>query len=64
MAARLGRVIYWAACAVALLWIGVSILAGSSRSVPNWWVDGSLGLIGAALIWITGRAVLYILAGK
>ena len=68
MAARLGRVIYWACCVIAAMLIAFPILAMSYN-----WIEGALlqpqyvmlGFIALAgiVIWLIGRAAKYILAG-
>lgn len=71
MVARLGNVLYWLGCLVAVpfvLWAGgnAAVLAGAfgGSTMPGenaWHIAVSLGAaIGA---WLTGRALRYILAG-
>lgn len=61
--ARLANVMYWAGCVLALIWLAI------------WWHDGPIyyptqGLVlaiafgGAAVIWLIGRAIRYVLIGK
>ena len=63
MLARLGQVIYWAACGIAV----VVVLFGIAMSFGD--NDDSLiiivgSLVYAALVWLLGRAALYVSAGK
>ena len=61
---RVGSVLYWSACALALGWLCFLLLATSVEPQPDWSSAWMAGLIGAALIWIVGRAVRHVLAGK
>jgi hypothetical protein len=63
---RLGRVLYWAACAIT----GLIFLAGlamgltwdgPTRETFEWIGAGGLA---AGLAWITGRALRYVLANE
>jgi hypothetical protein len=66
MAGRIGNVLYWLGCALAALTIaaGVALYVseGQSRS------DGIgifIGfLVAAAVVWVIGRALLYVLAAR
>jgi len=49
---RLGRVLYWAGCALAAVVFFASIKGG----------NGGIGLAAAFLIWLVGRTFRYILA--
>jgi hypothetical protein len=71
MIVRIGNVLYWSACAVALGWL----LAASAATLPDWpfgWMFGltgaaviwMVGVIGAALIWAVGRGVKYVRGGS
>lgn len=65
MAGRLGNLIYWAACAAAVLWTLFALYAGTSGVArPEWNVILPLAAIGAVVIWGAGRAARYVLAGK
>jgi len=63
MLERLGNVLYWAACGLAVIWALAWLVAAFS-------VGGSTGIIltlgvaGAAVIWLVGRAVRYVLAAR
>ena len=62
MASRLGNVIYWTACGLALLW---AVGAAASMTSLHYWIHGtSIAIAGAAMIWGIGRAALYVLGGK
>jgi hypothetical protein len=61
MIARLGNVLYWAAC-------GVAALLGALGAYEFFVHKDSAAMIGLALfgliVWLVGRACQYILAGK
>jgi hypothetical protein len=66
MLARFGQVLYWAACGVAALVFLIG-LAGALREGEG--PIGSLVLsaavaVVAGVIWLIGRALLYILSNK
>lgn len=62
MLARLGNVIYWAACIVAALWlVPIGIVIASPGSEAVLWC--SIYAAASALSWAVGRAVRYVLAG-
>ena len=63
MLARLGEVVYWAGCGLAVIWIGMGLYASFDREHPRW-EDFALAGGGAVLIWLIGRATRYVLAGK
>jgi hypothetical protein len=63
MIVRPGNVLYWVACAVALAWLSLWLLATGIAPQPDWSSGWMVGLIGAAVVWIVGRAVKYVLAG-
>jgi branched-subunit amino acid transport protein len=62
MFARLVDVIYWGCCVLAALWLAY-FLFGMRTSDYRMELLFS-GLVGAALIWLVGRAIRYVLAGK
>ena len=66
MAARLGNVIYWLACAVAVLMLAVVPIALLIEARDEaWWIDTAIHVIAPAiLIWLAGRGVKYVLAGR
>jgi hypothetical protein len=69
MAARLGEVIYWFGCGIAILLIG-----GPPAMIFYNWTNNNLGQVdsvGLSIIfacgiiaWLVGRAAKYVLAGK
>jgi hypothetical protein len=62
MTDRLGNIIYFAACALALVWAGSTLLAEAGSGDQVRWGEWALGgLVQSALIWGVGRAVKYIL---
>ncbi len=61
---RLGKVIYWAACAVSGLLAVLGSLVALTSDDPGKWFYSVIWLGGAFLVWLSGRAVLYILAGR
>jgi hypothetical protein len=58
----LSSVLYWSACALALGWLCFVFLATYADSQRDWSSALAVGLIGAAVIWIVGGAVKYVLA--
>lgn len=65
MIERLGRVLYWVACGVAVLSL---LLAAWSTFAAFYFGEGGFVAVGAAVfalaIWLVGRAILYVLAAK
>ncbi len=61
---RLGKVIYWAACAVSGLLAVLGIASLLFANEPAKWGLFAIWLGGALLVWLSGRAVLYILANR
>ena len=63
MVARLGNVIYWAACGAAVLnffyWVWLALTAHVEPTTTI-----IFGAIISLVVWLIGRAALYILAGK
>jgi hypothetical protein len=62
VAARLGQVLYWLACtgAALLALAAIAVFVAASG-------DGAATLmlsVSAALVWLFGRACLYVLAGR
>jgi hypothetical protein len=60
MLARLGQVLYWTACALAILMLAISAAGFYNGIIGYPWIF----LIGALITFLIGRAILYILAGK
>ncbi len=63
MLARILDVIYWGFCVLAALWLAY-FLSFLVEDRSHWMDVLSAGLIGAALIWLVGRAIRYVLTGK
>ena len=65
MLARLGNIIYWAACFVAaVVWfVGLSNLWLAEGEDPKARVVAVACVVGGFVIWLAGRAVRYILTG-
>ena len=63
MLARLGHVLYWAGCLLAVppLILGVMVLADRK---PDAWMGLGFYTVVAVVIWLIGRACKYVLAGK
>lgn len=59
MAARLGIVLYWLGCLIALLVLGLAAMA-LFGATPIW---GLILILPAAGIWGFGRAARFVLAG-
>jgi hypothetical protein len=61
MAARLGQVLYWAGCVLAILTIVIGVyLSWYERDA---WEMRAIVFVIAALFWLIGRACRYVLAG-
>jgi 4-hydroxybenzoate polyprenyltransferase len=64
MAARLGKVLYWAGCVLAALIIAIGVVLSSvTRAEQDWWAL-IVAFVVALLVWLTGRACRYVLAGN
>ena len=64
MAARLGHLLYRAACVVAVLWIAFVLLVTAKLPVPDWTIATPIAGAGALIIWTIGWAVRYVLVGR
>jgi hypothetical protein len=64
MASRLGQVVYWISCVLAVLWAAVFILAPTSQAQPEWGFLVGVAIVGAGVIWAVGRAIRYVLVGN
>ncbi len=65
MAARLGLVLYWTACALAaVVFLSLSIVGFGAADWSSTVVVFLFAAVAAGLIWAVGRAAFYILAGK
>jgi hypothetical protein len=64
MLARLGDVLYWLACLLALGLIGFIVFAMSTTTRTDAWSELPIWVGIAGLIWLAGRGVRYVLAGR
>ena len=70
MASRLGQVLYWIGCVIALALTAsyIAILIASREPVrvdsEMVWIGALVFLAPAAIAWLIGRACKYILVGK
>jgi hypothetical protein len=64
MAARLGIVIYWAACVAAVVWAAFVLVSTASLAHPDWTIYTPIAVVGAVVIWGFGRAARYVLARR
>jgi len=64
MLERLGNVLYWLGCAGAAVVVGVSALIVSDAPHPISTTAWIAIFVAAFLIWLTGRAIRYVLAGR
>lgn len=64
MAARLGTVIYWAACVAAVVWATFIFIFSANSAHPDWTVYTPIAIVGAIIIWGVGRAACYLLARR
>ncbi len=63
MAARLGNVLYWIGCGIAVLSLifAATLLVGAHRDDK---LIAGLPLIAGVLAWLAGRAARYVLGGR
>jgi hypothetical protein len=61
MSERLGHLVYWIACLIAIAAICLAIYAATESTGSGWYTVGILAG-GGILIWIVGRAVRHALA--
>jgi hypothetical protein len=61
MAERLGDVLYWAGCVLAILTIAIGVFL--SWGERHTWEVGVVTFVIAVLFWLIGRACRYVLAG-
>lgn len=65
MLARIGNVVYWAMCAgAALMLVGGTTSILRAEDTTDQWLLVAGAAFFAFLIWLAGRAVLYVLAGR
>jgi hypothetical protein len=62
--ARLGNVLYWAATAVAIVLVVLAVLAYFTATGTGALQSALLIVAFAGLVWLIGRAILYVLAGR
>ena len=60
MLARLGNVIYWMTCGLAILVLSMFV----SLAMKDGWGLVLYGIMAATMIWVVGRAVRSVLAGR
>lgn len=63
MIARLARVIDWAGCVLASIWLAFWLHAIGTTPYHDPGLALGVTLGGAAVIWMTGRAVRYVMIG-
>lgn len=68
MAARLGNVLYWTGCILALLALIVGTLTAVGDTADpvdyRWYLFALFGAGPALALWLVGRACRYVLAGR
>lgn len=64
MIARLGQVLFWAGCIVAALVVVAGLLLFSSTSGLDFWTYMAFTATTAGVIFLSGRAARYVLAGN
>lgn len=64
MSERLGYVLYWFACIVALAWAALAYYGISTMKPPDWSMFAIAGILPAMIVWGIGRAVRYVLSGR
>jgi hypothetical protein len=62
--ARFGNVLYWAATAVAIVLVVLAVLAYFTATGTGALQSALLIVAFAGLVWLIGRAILYVLAGR
>jgi hypothetical protein len=62
MAARLGNILCWIACAAAVLWALFIFAATASLEHPDWTIWTPLAIASSLVIWGTGRVVRWFLS--
>ena len=64
MLTRLGQVFYWAGSLIALLLLGVAAYGALAGRGDERWLAIGIAASAAVVVWMLGRAILYVLAGK
>ena len=62
--ARLGIVLYWAATAIAVALVVLAVFAYFTATGSGALAGSVLIVAFASLVWLTGRGILYFLAGR
>jgi hypothetical protein len=62
--ARLGIVLYWAATAIAIALVVIAVFAYFTATGTGALQSALLIVAFAGLVWLTGRGILYFLAGR
>ena len=63
MAARFGRILYWAACGIAAMSAALgAFIAIDGNEQKYFGMTVTFGF--AAIVWLAGRAARYVLAGE
>ena len=62
--ARLGIVLYWAATAIAVALVALAVFAYFTATGGGALAGSVLIVAFAGLVWLTGRGILYFLAGR
>jgi hypothetical protein len=57
MAARLGNILYWTACAAAVIWALFIFAATAPLERPDWTIGTPVVIAGSFVIWGIGRVV-------
>ena len=63
MAARLGNVLYWLGCIVAVVTAAIGAFVWFNRTEPGDVVTVIILVVLAAIAWLIGRGCRYVLAG-
>lgn len=64
MAARLGQFLYWVGCIMAVLIFGVGSWGMIGIATQNNAVGLLAVILVAGVVWLSGRACLYVLGGR
>jgi hypothetical protein len=64
MTERLGHVLYWAGCVLAILTIAIGVFLSSGfMDQSDVWLVRVIAFVIAVLFWLIGRGCRYVLAG-
>ena len=61
---RPANMIYWAGCVLALIWLAFWPHAMAINSYHDTGMALGVTLVGAAVIWMIGRAIRYVMIGR